>query len=700
MNSLKDILYEILKKDIRLWDKEQLNQTLLSDLVDKIDETIIELLLERQETREKFFVKIKDVYVFKSNDFKFFTEENKINNSYTQYKNRIGLSDGKEFLKNRSEVVLDFPFKDCVLEGGQTTEEGIDTYFEYEEIKTRIVNGEKTTESAGYKEKYSKRQEIFFNQILARDEIDRLFDEKALVNWKRYTKDGESEVKEIKRDANGMIKENLIIKGNNLLALHSLKSQFAGKVKLIYIDPPYNTGNDGFKYNDNFNHSSWLVFMKNRLETVKVLLNNIGVIAISCDDNEQAYLKILCDDIFGKANFLTTFFVQVRYENKTLSEDNNFQKVMECIHIYAKDIKIFKPNKIKEEYSLDKFCYKITELSQGKVELIEGRNVSIFKEGEYKIEKVRPNIDNLKETWATGSLIRQGGTAAEFLALHLINRKKEDGLKVLYKLYGMGADGLGYRYILGPQKESAFRGKFYSGVPTEIKNDVLTGDFSREKPISNLLYNFFDFSAEFGNCRSEGGVDMGGGKKPEELIRYLVEYFTNPNDIFLDFFAGSGTCGAVAHKMNRQYVLIEQMNYIHDLPESRLINVINGDQTGISKSVNWQGGGSFIYLELAKWNDEAKKLIQNAQDLNELIKLFDTLYEKYFLNYNLKIKEFKEQVIQEDNFIKLSLEEQKRMLLIMLDLNQMYVLKSEMEDKKFGITNEDQELTKFFYNEK
>ena len=207
-------------------------------------------------------------------------EENKVNNSYTAYKNRIGLTDGKRFLKDTNDVVLDFPYKDCVLEGGQSSEEGMDTYFEYDE------NVSKAQEKQGlkantYNQKTTKRKEIFFNSVLAYGEIDRLFDHKALVNWKRFSKDGEQKVKEIKRDENGTIKENMIIKGNNLLALHSLKKQFVGKVKLIYIDPPYNTGNDGFKYNDSFNHSAWLTFMKNRLEVARELLKNDGLFLCS-----------------------------------------------------------------------------------------------------------------------------------------------------------------------------------------------------------------------------------------------------------------------------------------------------------------------------------------------------------------------------------------------------------------------------------
>ena len=135
INILKEIIIDVLKSDDRLWneDKTELNQTLLLDLVENIDEKLIELLLQEKELRDKFFVKIKDVYVFKTNDFRFFIEENKVDNSYTQYKNRIGLTDGKRFLKDTNDVVLNWPYKDCVLEGGQSTEEGSDTYFEYSE---------------------------------------------------------------------------------------------------------------------------------------------------------------------------------------------------------------------------------------------------------------------------------------------------------------------------------------------------------------------------------------------------------------------------------------------------------------------------------------------------------------------------------------------------------------------------------------
>ena len=206
---LKKTIEKVLKADERIWNEEktELNETKLIDLLEHIDKKIINLLLKEKELRKKFFVKIEDAYVFKTNDFQFFMEENKVNNSFTKYKNRIGLTDGKRYLKDTNDVVLDFPYKDCVLEGGQTTEEGKDTFFEWQEDKlkdkldengNKIKNGRRNVKEvdvpAHFEKKTSKRKEIFFNSVLAHDEIDRLFDPKALVNWKRYNQDGVSDM--------------------------------------------------------------------------------------------------------------------------------------------------------------------------------------------------------------------------------------------------------------------------------------------------------------------------------------------------------------------------------------------------------------------------------------------------------------------------------------------------------------------------
>ena len=217
-----------------------------------------------------------------------------------------------------------------------------------------------------------------------------------------------------------------------------------------------------------------------------------------------------------------------------------------------------------------------------------------------------------------------------------------------------------------------------------------------KKELSVLLGDVWD-DFKLNNLYLEGDVDFSSAKKPEHLISRIINLATNENDIVLDFFLGSGTTAAVAHKMNRQYIGIEQMDYIETIAVERLKKVIEGEQGGISKSVNWQGGGDFIYFELAKHNETAKEKINNCVAKQELLGLFEELYDKYFLNYNLKIKEFKEKVSREGEFQALDLEEQKRMFLTMLDLNQMYVNKSEMADKNFAISQQDQELTKEFY---
>jgi adenine-specific DNA-methyltransferase len=653
--NIKEKIWDVLKADDRLWnkDKSESNQILLLDLVEKIDEKIIELLLQEDNLREKFFVKIKDAYVFKTNDFRFFMEENKVDNSYTAYKNRIGLTDGKRFLKDSKDVVLDFPYKDCVLEGGQSTEEGIDTYFEYDE------KGEE------YKEKTAKRKEIFFNTVLAYDEVDRLFDPKALTNWKRYTKDGEEEVKEIKRGEDGTIKENLIIKGNNLLALHSLKKQFAGKVKLIYIDPPYNTGNDGFKYNDNFNHSTWLTFMKNRLEVARELLREDGAIAIHCDDNEQAYLKVLVDDIFGRKNFIAN---SVRIAKTGGGHDSQYLAVeYDYVLLIAKNKDKLILNQMTVDTEADK-KYKLTD------EYLEKRGKYYLRDLDY-VGSYSESLDYPIQIDINKS-IYPGGKKGKPNTWRWSKKKFEWGIQ----------NGF---IVVNKQKEKVYI-KQYQFVDNE----------------DNLRDREVPFRALINSINSEGAKEISGlfenkvfnFPKPENFIKYLLDFSTKEKDIVLDYHLGSGTTCAVAQKMGRQYIGIEQMDYIETVAVERLKKVIDGEKGGISQNVDWQGGGDFIYFELTKWNETAKEKILTLESLEELEEFFDTLYEKYFLNYSLKVKDFREKVIQEDEFKALSLEEQKRMFLTMLDLNQMYVNKTEMEDKRFAISEEDQKLTTEFYN--
>ena len=693
---LKQIIIDVLKSDDRLWneDKTELNQTLLLDLVENIDEKLIELLLQEKELRDKFFVKIKDVYVFKTNDFRFFMEENKVDNSYTQYKNRIGLTDGKRFLKDTNDVVLNWPYKDCVLEGGQSTEEGLDTYFEYDETVTKAQ--EKQGLKAGtYNKKTAKRKEIFFNSVLAHDEIDRLFDHKALTNWKRFTKDGEQEVGEIKRDEDGTIKENLIIKGNNLLALHSLKKQFAGKVKLIYIDPPYNTGSDSFAYNDKFNHSTWLVFMKNRLEVAKELLHDEGAIFISINHIELGYLLVLLDEIFGRKNKLPIVTLRVGTTASYRSINVCPVNVTEYVVGYSKTEK-FKPNTIYRAtgYSED-YSHIIVNFEDNPENwrLKALTDIVHEKNGcrnwlEYK-NKVGVN-------WKRKRFEEMEQIAFEnkerVVSLNTLQKPSEKIKKVIEK----SKENRGKVFVVDRTEKDpiyCYNGRTLAFFSSKFKE--VEGELVQAEVLTNL---WTDIS--FLGIGPEGGITLENGKKPEYLLKTIIELVTNEGDIVLDYHLGSGTTAAVAHKMNRQYIGIEQLDYQENDSVVRLKNVINGDETGISgyEDVKWQGGGEFIYCELAKWNEKAKEEILDCESLEELEAFFDEMYERYFLNYNLKIKEFKEKVLKEENFRNLSLDEQKKIFVAMLDNNQMYVNKTEMADKKFGISEEDQNLTNQFYN--
>ena len=312
------------------------------------DHDLISLLLTDEEVESKFFEEVNERWIFNNNTFvDYINDKNFLADSYTQFRNQIGLNIDNKFLRERGEVALVWPYKDCVLEGSQQRAE-------------------------------DNRDEIFFNELLAHDEINRMFDKKVLTNWKHYTVDGEEEVTNIRRAEHNIICENLFIRGNNLIALHCLKQQFRGQVKLIYIDPPYNTGNDSFCYNDSFNHSAWLTFMKNRLEVARDLLRDDGVIFVHCDDNEQAYLKILMDEVFGIENFIEVITI---VNNPRGRDYGGVANMHEFINVFSKsnNYKIY-PIEDKDKA----FPY---EDAQGGFEIRELRNRNIKFN-----DKNRPNL--------------------------------------------------------------------------------------------------------------------------------------------------------------------------------------------------------------------------------------------------------------------------------------------------------------------
>lgn len=393
--------------------------------------------------------------------------------------------------------------------------------------------------------------------------------------------------------------ENLFIEGDNLDALKLLQETYLGKVKMIYIDPPYNTGKD-FIYADNFSessgeyllasaqkneegnrmianvessgrfHSAWLSMMYSRIKLARNLLTDDGVIFISIDDNEVSNLKSICDEIFGGENLLSIQHIQVRYTNKTLNEKNDWQPVMEYVFVYAKDSNLFKPNKEFEEYGIEKFIYEFEELGPGTEIIVKGRKVTVFKEGDWKrIKHETPGTNLLKETWVSGSIY--SGTGNGQMVQKVIEpRLEEDGYGALYKIDGLGEDGLGYRYFSGPQKENATRSKMFSGVPLVKLEELKSGTARKYKSISNMSI-FEDFSPDFGNIASEGGVKYNSGKKPVKMIKGLIDLCNlDDGDIVLDFFAGSATTAHSVFDINsednlkRKFILIQMPEALSD----------------------------------------------------------------------------------------------------------------------------------------
>ena len=326
MQNLQTDLIELLKNEDNLVVDNQLNKNKIIEAALKVEPFLISLLIKNDTFKKHFFQEVESMLVFDKIKFqRFVNNKSFLPDSYTAFKNKIGLAVNDDttdnFIKAKNDVVLVWPHKDCVLEGGQTKED-------------------------------QKRNEIFWNETLAPDSVDRLLDAKAFTNFKKYDNDGEHKVTEFKGD------ENLILKGNNLLVISSLLKTHRGKIKQIYIDPPYNTGND-FGYNDKFNHSSWLVFMRNRIEIAHKLLSNDGSLWINIDDREAHYLKVLVDEVFGRVNFITNVIWQKKYapQNDTKWFTDNHDHIL----VFAKNKDIWRPNLLPRTEKQNKY-YKYEKL--------------------------------------------------------------------------------------------------------------------------------------------------------------------------------------------------------------------------------------------------------------------------------------------------------------------------------------------------
>ena len=612
---MKQELEQLLSQHDAFLVEGELNKNKLAELARQYNPELLNLLMSNEKISQHFFATLETgVLIFKKDVFlQFLNNKEFLPDSFTSYKTKIGLATGDKYLSENQEVVLNFPYKDCVLEGGQTKDD-------------------------------AKRQEIFFNETLAPTEINRLLDNKVLTNFKRYDETGEHEVEELSDS------DNLIIKGNNLIALYSLKKRFVGKIDSIIIDPPYffnkNKSDDSFSYNSNFKLSTWLTFMKNRLEVAKELLSENGFISIIIGIDGVNHLKLLADEVFDVSSDNKKFVGQITWR-KTDNQPNigDYANVIDFILIYRKnsDAKLKRlplSNKAQKEYSY--------EDENGKY---RRSNILDLTRGKYNYDIQTPEGTILSGPW-------------------MINKDEFNRL--------VSVDGIHW-----PSKGKQIPyGKMY--LKDAIENGQITSDFwdgsygTNQRSADEIKELFGDRVFTFA--------------KPEKLIQNLISISSIKGDIVLDYHLGSGTTATVAHKMNRQYIGIEQMDYIETVSVERLKKVIAGEQGGVSKDVNWSGGGSFVYAEIKNDAQDFKNSIFEATTTEELLELFEIAKKSSFLSYRIDPKKLKA-----SEFEKLSLAEQKQILSEIIDNNNLYVNYLDIDDIDYGISAQDKKLNHAFY---
>lgn len=604
-----EIVEEVLKTNLKyVSDDGKLLKAMVYSDVMTMDKELLCLLLSNEKIKERFFKDVNGTLIFDKQKFTWFIDSKEfLPDSYTKYMNKIGLTHNGNFISKSNDVVLDFPYKDCILEGGQNKDD-------------------------------EKRKEIFYNEVIANDEINRMLSPKVFTNAKKYTKDGVEE--NITFDNN----DNLIIKGNNLIALASILKRYEGEVKCIYIDPPYNTGSDSFNYNDSFNHSTWLTFMKNRLELARKLLNDRGLIFVQCDDNEQAYLKVLMDEIFGKDMFVGTVVYRKRKSQANLSKD------LSAIHEY---ILIYKKSNLA---NLKKISTSINTKEYSN------------PDGDYRgLYKTMPCTNKGGALYTiktpTGKEIKDEWRFKEERFYELLNDNR-----IVFPKNGEGK----------PRYKLFLEEKQIEGVIVNSWWDDLGTNQDANRDLTKLFEsNVFSYP------------------KSEDLLRRIIEIATDKNDLILDYHLGSGTTCSVAHKMCRRYIGIEQMDYIETVPVERLKKVIEGEQTGISKMVAWNGGGSFVYCELL---EDAATLIDRIRlvDDESINNIKSLIYsDDRIISYILK----EELLAIDNNFNSLNLEEKKKVLIKLINKNKLYVNYSDIEDEEMFVKAKDKNFTKSFYED-
>lgn len=612
MEQVKSVLSTFGNKYID--DNGALKRDKVIEDLDHYDRDLMTALLANQQIHDQYTEKVADTEIFKLNQFLDVFEYKKFwEDSFTKYANRIGLTTGGKFISDSEDVILDFPYKDTVLKAGMSKEDA---------------------------DKDVGADEPFLNETLAHSEISELFEPKVLMNAKRYDKDGEHDATSFNDQ------DNLIIKGNNIIALHSIARKYAGKIKLIYLDPPYNTGSDSFAYNDKFNHSTWLTFMKSRLEIARDLLSDDGSIFIEIDSFEDSYLKVLMDEIFGRENFRNK--INWKRRGGSANPAKQLNNVVEYILWYSKNAAQMKyrPVYTKNNPNTQKYIKeRFTNVDS------QGRR---FMKSPIQSPNYRPNL--------------------------IYDYK---GYKTPKKGYSVSKEVL-------ETWDKEGRLAFPDSKDKNINRKIFLNEY-KGQPINSLWDDIFVINP----MSKERLNNFSSGQKPEALIQRIISMVTDPYDIILDFFIGSGTTPATAMKMHRQFIGIEQMDYIKSISVPRLQKVIDGEQGGISKDVNWQGGGSFVYAELMEKNIGYLKDLENATTIDELNSVYQRMKQGADYDFRVDLNRYENDPERKT----MSFEDQKKLLIKMLNKNQLYFNEDNIDDADVRdlISDSDYQFNKSFY---
>ncbi|HCT9179772.1 TPA: site-specific DNA-methyltransferase [Corynebacterium aurimucosum] len=651
-------LEEALKGDARFVSQDgRLLKPVIRDAAHRLDSALLETLLSSPQLGTHFFKEVGGYTVFDLEKFMWVVNSKEfLPDSYTSFRNKIGLSaaDGT-LVSSLNDVSLVWPYKDCVLEGGQDKED-------------------------------EKRDEVFYNETLASDEVARLLAPKAFVNAVRYDSGSSSSVTELNED------DNLIIKGNNLLVLGSLVERFEGKVKCIYIDPPYyfhaSKEQDTFAYNSNFKKSTWLTFMENRLRIAKRLLAPDGAVFAQISDDGVAELHLLMKEIFGEENFLNKITVKTKSPSGFASVNAGVFETAEYILAFGKDKRRWTFNTQYVETGWDS-NYKFVIIN--KDDPFEDWVISNI----YDILAEQHGFDTVAAMRKKMGKAVVAEMAAEYALAHadavfrytaISNKAGSEIVKVRGvskenpdRIYAVEREGQYTVYVHNGQ-EIAFYSK-------KVRN--INGVDAPSMAVTNIWTD-----TPYEGIAAEGGVKLKGGKKPEKLLQRIIALNTNEGDLVLDYHLGSGTTAAVAHKMGRRYIGVEQLDYGPQGAVKRLKGVIDGEQTGISKAVEWQGGGSFVYFELAQQGEQLMDALESAKDSQAVQQVLDQATNDGLLRPSVLPESLQG---AQNEFTGLSLAQQKSVVAELIDKNRLYVNASEIDDVTYELDESDVLFTKNFY---